>query len=74
MTNPKIDPTQYGLPRGLSQPALQALLHANITSLEQVAAAGAANILKLHGVGPKAIPLLRQALAERGLSFANEAA
>lgn len=72
MTRSKIDPTQYGFPRGLSQPALGALLAANITSLEQVAAAGAANILKLHGVGPKSIPLLRQALAERGLSFVDE--
>ncbi len=73
MTQKKVDPTQYGFPRGLSQPALQSLLEAGITSLEQVAAAGAGNILKLHGVGPKSIPLLRQALAERGLSFADEA-
>ena len=28
-----------------------------------------ADLLKLHGMGPKAIELLRQALAERGLSF-----
>lgn len=74
MTSKKIDPTQYGFPRGLSQPAIRALLAADITSLEQVAATGAANVLKLHGVGPKAIPMLRQALAERGLSFADETA
>jgi|CXWK01.1.fsa_nt_gi hypothetical protein len=72
MTDAKIDPTQYGFPRGLSQPALRALLAANITTLEQAAAAGAANILKLHGVGPKAIPMLREALAERGLTFVDE--
>lgn len=73
MTESKIDPTTYGFPRGLSQPAIRALLAADITTLEQVAAAGARHILKLHGVGPKAIPMLRQALAERGLSFADEA-
>jgi hypothetical protein len=28
-----------------------------------------ADLLKLHGMGPKAIELLRQALAERGLSL-----
>ncbi len=74
MAQSKIDPTQYGFPRGMSQPALRALLHADITSLEQVAAAGAANILKLHGMGPKSIPMLRAALAERGMAFADEAA
>lgn len=74
MTQKKIDPTQYGFPRGMSQPALSALLAAGITTLEQVAAAGATDILKLHGVGPKSIPLLRQALADRGLTFADEAA
>ncbi len=73
MTSSKIDPTVYGFPRSLSQPAVRALLEANITTLEQVAATGARNIVKLHGVGPKAIPMLRQALAERGLSFADEA-
>ena len=74
MSQSKIDPTQYGFPRGLSQPAIRALLAADITTLEQVAATGPTNLLKLHGVGPKAIPMLRQALAERGLSFADEAA
>jgi hypothetical protein len=28
--------------------------------------------LKLHGFGPKAIRILRPALAERGLTFADE--
>jgi hypothetical protein len=73
VTQSKIDPTQYGFPRGLSQPALKALLTANINTLEQVAAAGAVNILKLHEVRPKSIPLLRRALVERGLAFVDEA-
>jgi hypothetical protein len=29
------------------------------------------DLLRLHGVGPKAIRLLREALAEAGLSFAE---
>ncbi len=72
MTQSKIDPARYGFPPGLSQPALRALLAADITSLEQVAAAGRKKLLKLHGLGPKAIPMLREALAESGLAFADE--
>jgi hypothetical protein len=30
------------------------------------------DLLKLHGVGPKAGHILRETLAERGLSFAKE--
>lgn len=74
MTEAKIDPNRYGFPCEVSQPALRALLAATITTQEQVAAAGARNILKPHGVGPKAIPMLREALAKRGLAFADESA
>jgi hypothetical protein len=35
-------------------------------------AVGAADLLKLHGVGPKAIGVLRQALAQRELSLADD--
>jgi hypothetical protein len=47
------------------------MLHAGYTSLEQIAAASEGDLLALHGFGPKAIPLLREALAARGLSFAR---
>ena len=58
-----------GLPEGLSQPALRALSGRGIHSLEQLTAFREADILKMHGVGPKAIQLLSRALAARGLSF-----
>jgi len=32
----------------------------------------AAELLKLHGVGPKAIRILRETLAAKGLAFADE--
>jgi hypothetical protein len=72
MTDDKIDGTAYGFPAGLSQPALRALLDAGYTSLEAVAAVPPKDLLKLHGLGPKAIRLLRPALAARGLVFAGE--
>lgn len=69
MTNGKIDPAEYGFPAGLSQPALRALVEAGYTSMEQVAAASAKELLGLHGLGPKAIRLFREA----GVVFAGEA-
>ena len=59
------------LPAKLGKPALRALAAAGYTRLEQLAAVRAADLLKLHGMGPKALGLLREALAARGLAFAD---
>ena len=56
-------------PRGVSKPARRALAAAGITRLEQVAGRSEAELLALHGFGPKAIRVLREALAGRGLSM-----
>lgn len=72
MTDQKIDPAQYGFPAGLSQPALGALLHAGYTSLDALTAVSAKELLALHGMGPKGIRILREALAAAGLAFAGE--
>ncbi len=58
------------LPKGVGAPARRALLHAGITRLEQLTAWPEADVLHLHGMGPKALACLRQALAERSLAFA----
>ena len=60
-------PHTQAFPKGMSQPAIRALVHAGITSLEQVAGKRESDLLKLHGFGPKSIPILREALLERGL-------
>lgn len=60
-----------GFPK-LSAPAQRALEAAGITRLEQLTRFTEAEILKLHGVGPKTIPPLREALAAKGLSFAEK--
>lgn len=52
-----------------SQPALRALHAAGFTHLEQLAHVTEAELLALHGMGPKALGILREALAQRGLSF-----
>ncbi len=56
------------LPRAVGAPALRALAAAGIARLDQVAAVSDADLLALHGVGPKAVRVLRAALAARGAS------
>ena len=53
----------------LANPARNALLHVGIDSLEKLAAHTEKEILKLHGMGPKSIPVLKEALADKGLRF-----
>ena len=62
-----------GLPPGIGAPATRALMQAGCASLADVANMREADVLDLHGVGPKAIRLLREAMAVRGLSFADGA-
>ncbi|MFK7694483.1 helix-hairpin-helix domain-containing protein [Paenibacillus sp. HJGM_3] len=59
------------LPEKLSKPAQQALANAGYSRLEQLAALKEADLLQLHGLGPKTIRQLRQALADKGLAFAE---
>ncbi|MBO0830122.1 MAG: DNA-binding protein [Streptosporangiales bacterium] len=57
------------LPTGLSEPARRALAAAGYTRLEQLTDVTARELGKLHGMGPKAIRRLGEALAAHGLSF-----
>jgi DNA-directed RNA polymerase alpha subunit len=61
---------QSDLPK-LSQPAYRALAGAGIQRLQQLTRFSEAEIKQLHGMGPKALGELRQALADKGLSFAQ---
>ena len=66
-------PTDSDLPAGMSNPARRALAMIGITQLDQLAAHRANEILDLHGMGPKGIRILREALNARGLAFAGDA-
>lgn len=57
--------TTGGLPASIGRPAAQTLAAAGITTLDEVAVRSDAELVALHGVGPKAVRLLRAALAER---------
>ncbi len=56
-------------PRGVSQPAIRALASAGYTHLDQLAGASETDLAKLHGMGPKALRILAEALREQGKSF-----
>jgi hypothetical protein len=67
--HPGSQPTDW--PPGLAAPARRALLGAGYTRLDQLAGVSEAELLRLHGMGPKALDQLRRALAARGLAFAD---
>jgi 3-deoxy-D-arabino-heptulosonate 7-phosphate (DAHP) synthase len=48
-------------------PAIRALTAAGYTSLRQLAAVPATEPMRLHGMGPKALSRLREALEAQGL-------
>ena len=56
------------LPR-IGNPATRALAQQGITTLDQVAEHTEAELLDLHGVGPRAIRILSEALEARGRAF-----
>lgn len=60
------------LPTGLAKPAQRALTAAGYTSLSQLAQVTEADLGRMHGMGPKAVRQLRDALAAAGLSFATK--
>ena len=63
---------ESNLPIELSQPARRALVGAGYLRLEQLTEISEDEVKQLHGIGPKAIGLLRHALETLGLSFADE--
>jgi hypothetical protein len=55
-------PSDPGLPGSIGAPAARALIAAGYTELSHLAQVPAAELMKLHGVGPKALRLLQEAL------------
>jgi DNA-directed RNA polymerase alpha subunit len=54
-----------------SEPAARAFGLAGINSLEEMTKYSEKDLLKLHGVGPKAIRILKEEMAKKGLRFAE---
>lgn len=54
------------------KPAQQALAAAGYKELADLTNVTERELLQLHGMGPKALGILREALQKEGLSFATE--
>jgi DNA-directed RNA polymerase alpha subunit len=61
--------TAIPLPREIGRPATGALAAIGIDRLEQLTTLTEKELLAVHGVGRKAVRILRETLAERGLAF-----
>ena len=62
-------PNRSSFPPGMSGPSLRALDAAGVRSLSDVARWTKSDLARLHGMGPKALALLEQALEASGTSF-----
>ena len=65
------DGPKHDFPAGIGQPATRALVAAGYTNLDQFSRVTESELLKLHGMGPKAVGIIRSALHAKGLSFAD---
>ncbi len=65
------DATDSEFPHGIGKTARRVLELNGYTRYHQLAGVSAKELLKIHGMGPKAIRILREELAARGLSFAD---
>ncbi|RAP76138.1 DNA-binding protein [Paenibacillus montanisoli] len=60
---------QNDLPSGLAKPAQRALAGAGLRSMADISNLSESELSGLHGIGPKAVDLLRQAMKSKGLAF-----
>jgi len=65
-------PNKSAFPTGVSGPALRALDSAGIRSIADLARWTEADLAALHGMGPKALDVLRSALEASGRSFRRD--
>jgi hypothetical protein len=70
MTTPDVRPVG-DLPNEIGKTAARELSLNGITSLESVSAYTEKELLAIHGVGPKALRILGEALAKEGRAFKN---
>lgn len=64
-----VPPPGSDLPPAIGKPATRALLRAGLTTLAQVASHTEQELLALHGVGPRAVRILTEVLAQEGMSL-----
>jgi len=60
---------ESAFPRGVAKPAVRALAAAGYITLDQLTKARESDLATLHGMGPKALTILKAALQAKGKSF-----
>ena len=65
------DKPESGFLALLSAPARRALEAAGISTLTELSKHSEREVLALHSMGPKSLPILRQALQDAGMTFAK---
>lgn len=68
MSTPDIRPVG-DLPNSMGKTAPRELKYAGIDSLQKASEYTEKDLLAIHGVGPKAIRIMKDAMAAKGLSF-----
>ena len=63
------EPLETDFPRSIGNPARRALEHAGYTKLKELTKVSEAELGQLHGMGPKALGILRETLEAKGWSF-----
>lgn len=63
--------SENDLPVGIPKPALRALEAAGYKNLTDFTRVSEEELLRLHGMGPKAVRIIVAALETQGLRFAN---
>jgi hypothetical protein len=66
----KTSQSKSDFPQSIGNPARQALEAAGYTRLRQLTKVTEVELGRLHGMGPKALRILREALEAKGMSFA----
>ena len=69
MSNVKGSNIKTALPEGLGKPAYRALAAANITCIEDLGNSTERDLFRLHGIGPKAVRMLKQCMELKNISF-----
>ena len=69
MKSKKREPLEADFPRSIGNPARRALEHAGYTNLKELTKVSEAELGQLHGMGPKALGILRETLEAKGSSF-----
>jgi predicted flap endonuclease-1-like 5' DNA nuclease len=64
-------PSESAFPQGVAQPAVRALASIGITRLDQTAQFTEDELSALHGMGPKALGIIKAALHAQGKSLAE---